>query len=173
MDVFKKMLTGNINAPVTSSAGRLFDAVSALIGKCRTSSFEGQAAMRLEYATDGYDTDERYNLKVNKERIPYIIDWQPMITEILDDMKKSVSPGIISAKFHNSLARSITEICGLVNIKNIVLSGGCFQNRYLTEKTIQLLGDSGLSPFWHNAVPTNDGGLCLGQIYAAARKRKE
>ena len=171
-EVLKKILIGNINAPVTSSAGRLFDAVSALIGLCRISSFEGQAAMKLEYAIDGYNTDKRYNLKVNKERIPYIIDWQPMIAEILDDLDKKIERKIISAKFHNSLARSITEICGLVNIKKVVLSGGCFQNRYLTEKTIQRLRDSGLIPFWHNAVPANDGGLSLGQIYAA-RKRKE
>jgi len=172
-EVLKKMLTGNINAPITSSAGRLFDAVSALIGLCRRSTFEGQPAMLLEYAADHYKTEEGYNLEINKEKSPYIIDWQPIMMQILDDIKESVSPGIIAAKFHNSLAQSITEICGLVNIKNIVLSGGCFQNRYLTEKTIQCLRNSGLIPYWHNVVPTNDGGLCLGQIYAAARKRKE
>jgi hydrogenase maturation protein HypF len=171
--ILQKMLAGNLNTPVTSSAGRLFDAVSAIIGISNYSHYEGQAAMHLEFAVDSMTTDEVYTFKINENiennsDVKFIIDWEPIILGIIEDLKKQISKNIISAKFHNTLANIILETAKKTGEVKVVLSGGCFQNKYLIEKTINLLQNNGYKPYWHQRVPTNDGGISLGQIAAAA-----
>jgi hydrogenase maturation protein HypF len=173
LKILQKMLERNINSPVTSSAGRLFDAVSAIMGISSYSHYEGQAAMQLEFAIDSAPTDEsyRFNLTDNTGKnsdVKLIIDWEPIIIKIIEDLKRQVSKNIISAKFHNTLAEVILETAKKSSEEKVVLSGGCFQNKYLIEKTIKILQKEGFKPYWHQRVPTNDGGISLGQITAAA-----
>ncbi len=173
LKILDKMLKGNLNSPVTSSAGRLFDAVSAIIGISSYAHYEGQAAMQLEFAAESARTDEKYlfnikDIKPNNSDVKFIIDWKLIVLNIIDDLKNQISKNIISAKFHNTLANVILEIAKRTGEKRIVLSGGCFQNKYLIEKTIKWLQKEGFKPYWHQRVPTNDGGISLGQIAAAA-----
>jgi hydrogenase maturation protein HypF len=163
--LLRQMLMKGIRSPRTSSAGRLFDAVAALTGSHGRIGFEGQAAMELEFAAamkiaDSYD----YGIGAG---MPYIVDWEPMIRRILDDTRRGVGRGVVSAKFHNTLAEIVVDIARRIGEPRVVLTGGCFQNRYLTERTVQRLEEAGFSPYWHQRVPPNDGGIALGQAMAA------
>ena len=95
-----------------------------------------------------------------------------MIEAILADVKHGVSVGIISAKFHNALAEGIVAVAKHVGQNRVVLSGGCFQNRYLTERAVRRLQAEGFRPYWHQRVPPNDGGIALGQVVAALRQKE-
>ncbi len=178
------MLSSGTNAPVTSSAGRLFDAVAAIIGLRQKASFEGQAAMMLEFALDGVKTDDCYVFQITRAAesgesgessimadLPASIDWAPMIHGILDDLRCKVPLRDIAAKFHNTLVEIIVTIASRVGEERIVLTGGCFQNKYLTERTVQRLRAEKFRPYWHQRIPPNDGGIALGQVVAAARGR--
>lgn len=165
--LIRQMLAKGVNAPVTSSVGRLFDAVAALLGIRQQVTFEGQAAMELESLIES-EVSEVYPFKLSSG-VPQIIDWAPMIGEILVELRRGISPGVISAKFHNTLAEIIVEVARQIVTPKIVLTGGCFQNRYLLEQAVQRLSEAGFKPYWHQRVPPNDGGIALGQIAAAAR----
>jgi hydrogenase maturation protein HypF len=136
-------------------------------------SFEGQAAMQLEFAiADVVPTDEHYILQAfmagpGEDDSHLIIDWAPVITQILIDLRRQVAIGVISAKFHNTLAETIVRVAQHIGEARVVLSGGCFQNRYLTERTVRRLEEEGYRPYWHQRIPPNDGGIALGQLYAA------
>ncbi|RPI19146.1 MAG: carbamoyltransferase HypF [Ignavibacteriae bacterium] len=169
LNVVKKMLMNDINSPYTSSAGRLFDAVASLTGISDKANFEGQAAMNLEFDIGNTKTDDVYQQMVMECNNMLTIDWTFMIEEIINDIKEKDIP-YISAKFHNTLAEIIFSIAQLSNEEKIVLSGGCFQNKYLTEKTINLLKNNGFKVYWHQRVPPNDGGISLGQLTAAAKQ---
>jgi hydrogenase maturation protein HypF len=174
LQVLKSMLNRGINVPVTSSAGRLFDAVAAIIGVRQEVKFEGQAAMELEFALDGFDTDEYYEIELVKmggdcSSQPSIIDWAPLIYSMLEDLRRKLPLSRLSAKFHNTLVEAIVLSAQFVAEERIVLTGGCFQNRYLTERTVRRLREEGFYPYWHQRVPPNDGGIALGQVVAALR----
>jgi hydrogenase maturation protein HypF len=164
--ILKKMLLQKINTPLTCSAGRLFDAVASLIGLRQHISFEGQAAMDLEFIADKNESS-RYSFEFS-ENDPCVINWQPMIMEMLEDIRLKIPAGIVSARFHNYLVEIIVEIALMSREERIVLTGGCFQNKYLTERTIQRLQQKGLRVFWHKDIPPNDGGLSVGQLMAVA-----
>jgi hydrogenase maturation protein HypF len=95
-----------------------------------------------------------------------------MLEEILNDVRHGVNAQIISARFHNALARSVVEVSACLGGHRVALSGGCFQNRCLAETTVRLLESRGFRPYWHQRVPPNDGGIALGQVMAALRERK-
>lgn len=159
------MIDKKINSPLTSSVGRIFDSVASLIGLTNTVNYEGQAAMNLEFLTINTDTDDKYECEINKGvDIHYIIDWEPMFKELLSDISNMISKNIIAVKFHNTLANVILEIVKKVNLDRILLSGGCFQNKYLLEKSIKILSNNGFNVYWHQRIPPNDGGISLGQI---------
>jgi hydrogenase maturation protein HypF len=166
LSILRTMVEKNLNTPVTSSAGRLFDAVSALIGLRQRASFEGQAAMELEFSAD-VDLRDAYPFTLT-EKIPMVIDWEPAIRGALDDIKSGGSRGAISAKFHNMLVQSIVTVARRIGEPTIVLSGGCFQNRLLIERAIERLREENFRPAWHQRIPPNDGGIALGQAAAAA-----
>lgn len=166
LGLLRQMLVKGFNAPVTSSVGRLFDGVAALVGIRQQVTFEGQAAMELESVIEP-EVSETYPFELSNGA-PQVIDWGPMIGEILVDLRKEISPGFISAKFHNTLAEIIVAVARQIVTPKIVLTGGCFQNRYLLEQAIQRLSQAGFKPYWHQRVPPNDGGIALGQIAAAA-----
>lgn len=178
--ILQTTLGKKINSPVTSSAGRLFDAVAAILGLRQQARFEGQAAMELEFALGPTETEETYPFQVleatkgGKSRSwnpqsPSVVDWAAMIHAILEDLERRLPSRLVSAKFHNTLAEMIVEIAKRAGEKRVALSGGCFQNRYLTERTIRRLQSEGFRPYWHQRIPPNDGGIALGQIIALAR----
>ena len=165
--VLQRMLSKGINSPFTSSAGRLFDAVASILGLRQQVTFEGQAAMELEFAIQP-DIDDVYPFEIT-DGLPMVVDWAPMIPEMLIDLQRGQPAGNISAKFHNTLTESIVAAARKVGEPKIVLTGGCFQNRYLVERSVGRLLDAGFKPYWHQRVPPNDGGIALGQVVAAAR----
>lgn len=172
LSALKGMLRRKLNSPETSSMGRLFDAVASLIGLRQQMRYEGQAAMELEFALDGIETDEQYPLPLVTRHLSLVLDWSPMIEAILSDVQKGVAIGKISAKFHNALAEGVVKVTKQVGEKRAVLSGGCFQNCYLTERTVRRLQAEGFQPYWHQRVPPNDGGIALGQVVAAIRDQQ-
>jgi len=172
LNAVKGMLQRKLNSPQTTSMGRLFDAVASLIGLRQQMRYEGQAAMELEFALDGIETNENYNLSLVTRHSSLVLDWAPMIEAILSDVQNSVAIGRISAKFHNALAEAVVAVAKRTGERCVVLSGGCFQNRYLTERTVRRLLAEGFQPYWHQRVPPNDGGIALGQVVAARRADK-
>ncbi|MGA7954172.1 MAG: carbamoyltransferase HypF [Gloeobacterales cyanobacterium] len=168
LKVVSKILTKHLNAPRTSSVGRLFDAVSSLVGLRHKASFEGQAAMDLEFALAGLETDEQYEFDMVELEKPFVIDWTLMVKGVLEDLGDKVPVGKISAKFHNTLVETIITVAKRVGETKVVLSGGCFQNKYLTERAVHRLRQENLEPYWHRQIPPNDGGIALGQLLAAA-----
>jgi hydrogenase maturation protein HypF len=173
----RTMLARGLNSPLTSSAGRLFDAVASLAGVRHLVRFEGQAAMELEFALEGTATAEAYELPLrsghatrNTQHAPLLLDWSPLVEAILADLKRGLPIGPISARFHNALAEAIIAVARQVGQQRVVLSGGCFQNRYLTERSVRRLQEEGFRPYWHQRVPPNDGGISLGQVVAALRQ---
>jgi hydrogenase maturation protein HypF len=176
--VLARMLARNLNTPRTSSIGRMFDAVASLTGLVQQSSFEGQAAMALEFALGQRPEPAHYTIHieaascdVNSKNAdgPLILDWRPMLHELLADIKGGVPVSHMAAAFHNALVEALVAVAQRVGETRVVLTGGCFQNRYLTEHAIDRLRHAGFEPYWHQHVPPNDGGLALGQAVWAAR----
>ncbi len=170
LSIIEKMINKNINSPLTSSCGRLFDAASSLIGIRDEISYEGQAAMELEsFCASGIK--ERYNFCICKEGKEFIIDPQEIFIDIIKDLKEGIDKKVIAAKFHNTVAGFTLNLCGKIRentgINKIALSGGVFQNRYLTEKIISLLEKDGFQVYTQRKVPPNDGGISLGQAVVA------
>ncbi len=170
LSIIEKMIDKNINSPFTSSCGRLFDAVSSLIGIKDEISYEGQAAMELEsFCASGIKG--KYNFCVYMEEEKFIIDPQEIFIDIIKDLKKGLDKKIIAAKFHNTVTEFTVDLCGKIRentgINKIALSGGVFQNKYLTEKVIFSLEDKGFEVYIQRKVPPNDGGISLGQAVVA------
>jgi hydrogenase maturation protein HypF len=159
-----QMLKKKINSPECSGAGRLFDAVASILDVRQKVKFEGQAAMELEFLAESIFSEENYEYGIKKIDGIFIIDWTMIIKKIIEDKKNKISLNIISAKFHNTLVKVIVEIAKLINEKNVALSGGCFQNKYLLENSIKELWKNGFDVYWNKEVPANDGGISLGQI---------
>jgi hydrogenase maturation protein HypF len=170
----RQMLERSVNAPLTSSAGRLFDAVSALTGIRLINAYEGQAAMELEWAA-GDDEAPPYSFichPATTPDAPVIVDWEPMIDELVAEIRTGAPASRMAARFHRTLAAIIGSTAELFGRERVALSGGCFQNRLLTESAIRELTARGFRPYWHQRVPPNDGGIALGQIVAAAKAMK-
>ena len=157
--------------PQTSSLGRLFDAVAAIAGLPLHVSFEGQAAMGLEFAADP-DCQEAYSIPLGEER-PALANWGPLVRAVLSDRAAGLPVSQIAAKFHNGLAELALAVACRNGEAQVVLSGGCFQNRRLTERVEQRLSAAGFEVFIHRRVPPGDGGIALGQIWLAAQQYKE
>lgn len=170
--VLASALRQGVQAPLTTSAGRLFDAVAALVGLRQQVNFEGQAAMELEFLTHGVDSDERYPFAFAGEAPPYLLDWAPLLQAVLEDLRCQTPAAQIAVRFHNTLAEMIVEVAQRAEVERVALSGGCFQNAYLTVRTVRRLAEAGFRPYWHQRVPPNDGGIALGQILAAAWQRE-
>jgi hydrogenase maturation protein HypF len=174
------MLRRGLNSPLTSSAGRLFDAIASIVGLRQVVRFEGQAAMELEFALEGVTTSEHYDCILSSpaqtERTeasgsapPLVLDWAPLLKGVLADLSRGTARGEIAAKFHNCLVEAVVAVARRAGRERVLLSGGCFQNRYLTETMVRRLGEAGFRPYWHQRVPPNDGGIALGQVMALWR----
>jgi hydrogenase maturation protein HypF len=164
----RTMLQKRLNAPVTTSAGRLFDAFASLLNLRQIASFEGQAAMELEFALADAKADDSYPYVVRTEGDTYVLDWEPAVRSVLAE--PAVPAALASARFHNMLVDMAIDVATRLGETNVVLTGGCFQNRYLTERMVSRLLGAGYRPHWHQRVPPNDGGIALGQVMAVRRK---
>lgn len=165
LNLLQPALNKQINCPRTSSAGRLFDAVASLLGLCQINQYEGQAATMLENSAASILSGQHYLFQLS-HGMPIVIDWKITTEGILDDIAQNTSTGVIAAKFHNTLAEIVLAISEQSGQKNIVLSGGCFQNALLVEKAVSKLKTAGFNVYCHERIPPNDGGLALGQLYA-------
>ncbi|HYW80130.1 MAG TPA: carbamoyltransferase HypF [Thermoguttaceae bacterium] len=161
------MLERSVQCPRTSSIGRLFDGVAALCGLPAVTSFEGQAAMALQFAADE-DEEESYRLPL-AEGTPALVDWEPMVRAVLADRTAGLPIGRISGRFHNALAEASVAIAQHSGCSRVVLSGGCFQNRLLAARVQSRLMQAGMNVYTHRQFPPGDGGIALGQVYIAAK----
>jgi hydrogenase maturation protein HypF len=165
-----EMITKRVNSPDTSSLGRLFDGVAAIVGLRNYVAFEGQAAMELEMTAEGV-ADGIYDFEwLKAENIQ--IQTGPIIRGVVNDLQNGVAASLISARFHGTLIRLFSELSEIIREKNglnrLVLSGGVFQNSLLLAGLISALEKKGFEVFSHRLVPTNDGGISLGQAVVAA-----
>ncbi len=161
--------------------GRLFDAVASLSGLRQVMNFEGQAAMELEFAIGSEKTEASYPFAITDAagkgpadvQPALIVDWEPLILGVLQDVKDEIPLARISIKFHNTLVETIVTVARRISEQRVVLTGGCFQNKYLLEHAALRLEAEGFRPYWHQRIPPNDGGIALGQIVAASRAAKD
>jgi len=173
--IINQLITG-FNSPLTSSCGRLFDAVSSLLSISQYNYYEGQAAIELEMVSDE-SVLESYPFMLRRESNNrfiseiIVIDTLPIIEGVIADKQKGYKPSYISAKFHNTIVNIILKICEIIrnrfNIKKVALSGGVFQNNIILCKTFKMLKEKGFAVFTNFQVPVNDGGISLGQAFIA------
>jgi len=182
LSILRKILGKNLYCPNTSSAGRIFDAVSSLLNLRQISHYEGQAAMELEFLAEKTQTKGMYSFEilpdslsplVRSEKEGWQIDLKSVIQDMLEDISREIPCSEIAAKFHNTLVEIIVSIAKKSLCEKVVLSGGCFQNRYLTELSVSKLKQEGFFVYTHQRIPPNDGGIALGQILGLSRAIKK
>ena len=161
--VIRRMLERGVNSPLTTSVGRLFDAVACMAGIARVNRFEGQAAMQLERAIGSNATRDCYPLSDRDG----VADWAPLIEAVGADVRSGTAVDLISARFHNALVGWIVNVARRTGVAQVALSGGVFQNSYLVERAVAELESSGFKVATHQRVPANDGGIALGQAVIA------
>jgi len=160
------LIARRVGCVPTSSMGRLFDAVAAMTGVCDHNRYEGEAGLRLEAEAMKHGPAEPYPLPWSELQA----DWRPMVLQINDELRSGVTAPVISARFHETLAAWVTEVALKTGAPRVALSGGCFQNAWLTQRCAERLQAAGIGVFVQQRVPPNDGGIALGQaVLAAAR----
>lgn len=164
------MLQKNLNTPLTSSAGRLFDAVAALAGVRDHVNYEGQAAIELEWLATGLPPADPYPFTITDNTI----DTRPLIIAVASDVRSHISTKQIARRFHSTMVELITQVCRhlrqATSIDTVVLSGGVFMNALLTTEVLAHLAQAGFHVYRHTQIPPNDGGLSLGQLAVAAHQ---
>jgi hydrogenase maturation protein HypF len=169
--VMQTMLRDGVNAPRTSSIGRLFDGFASLSGLRQSTSYEGQTAAEFEWAADGVTAQRPYDFPLiagAAKDSPWIVDWKPALDGMLADRRRGAPAGVLSAAFHDGLAAALVAVARQIGEHRVILTGGCFQNARLTESAVAALRAAGHEPIWHRRVPPNDGGIALGQAAWAA-----
>ena len=160
IETIKMMIDKQIQTPLSSSAGRLFDAVSALSGICYRNSFQAEAAIKLEHLSSGKEK--------GTYPMPEKLSFEPLFQGILADLSQNISPKIISAKFHNTLADILfynaLELLRENGLSKIALSGGVFQNKKLLQLLIQKFRIEKIPCFYTSRIPCNDAGIAAGQL---------
>ncbi|MBU3933244.1 MAG: hypothetical protein KKH11_01060 [Candidatus Omnitrophica bacterium] len=164
------MMAKNINSPLTSSAGRLFDAAAALLGVCVYASYEAEGPIKLEAMCDK-KVEGYYKFSVFKKGSNLVIDTDEMFSGMLKDLKKGKNKRLIATRFHNSMAEIVVgmvkKLSRSFGIKDIALSGGVFQNNFLKNKVVAGINDSGMKVFTNIQTPVNDLNISLGQYYVS------
>lgn len=174
--VLGSMLDEGVNCAPSSSMGRLFDAVSSLLGLCRKATYEGEAATALENASKGFGDDgTSYRMPVSgsADDGSLVLDWEPLLRAVLEDRDRGVPPEAISTRFHRALAEAVSDVACIAGIRDVLLTGGCFQNRLLSTLAVRRLEENGFDVHTHGEVPPGDGGISLGQAWAAVLGRVE
>jgi len=161
-----RQLERALNVVPTSSIGRLFDAVSALVGVRQTINYEAQAAIEFEVLVDEA-VEGAYAFDIGEG----VVNPAPVVHAVVEDVRAGAPPGVIAARFHNGLAQMIARVCARLReetgLNEVVLSGGVFQNVTLLGRVLPLLQEAGLTVYTHHLVPPNDGGISLGQAVVA------
>ncbi|MBM4448198.1 MAG: carbamoyltransferase HypF [Chloroflexi bacterium] len=178
IEIIKMQLKQRLNSPLTSGAGRLFDAVSALAGVRGRIDHEAQAAIELEMlAPDDVTNFEPYPFTISDMAKPAVIELKELVSAVLNDARNGIKPEAISARFHKTMASIILEACRLISyqtgLKAVALSGGVFQNRLLFSLAVAVLEKEGFRVLTHRLVPCNDGGISLGQALIANHRLNE
>jgi len=172
LDWMKAAVEHDVQSPKCRSVGRLFDGVSSILGIRQKISYEGQAAMALEFTANGMD-ERIYPFDIKPGGKPkYLINWGRTLCAIIQDAKSRVGNDMISSRFHATLAEMAVKIAEASGEKQVVLSGGCFQNALLVKNFQARLGRRGLEVYTHQRIPPNDGGISLGQVIATAEARR-
>lgn len=168
VEIIKQMVKRRVNSPLASSMGRLFDAVSSLLGISHKNTYEGQSASELEAFAE--DCEDLYHFKLEGDK-PIIINPLPMIEEILEDLRRGESREYIASRFHRTLVEIMVEVLKFLRkrtgVRSVALSGGVFQNALLLGGALRRLREENFLPLSHSKVPTNDGGIALGQVAIA------
>ncbi len=177
IDLIVRMLEKNVNSPLSSGCGRLFDGIAALLGVRARVNYEGQAAIELEMLMNGANDAGSYPFAMRKENGITVLGTRPVIEAIVADLAAAVSPAVISRRFHNGLVDAFVAVaCDLrdhTGIRQVCLSGGCFQNDYLLRRMESVLQSWNFEVFTQSQVPAGDGGLSLGQALIAAERLKQ
>jgi len=172
--VLMRMMARGVNSPLTSSCGRLFDAVAALVGIRDRVTYEAQAAIELEMAIEDSPDDAAYPLELVPDGPGWLIDTRPMFEALVDDLRRNLAAGVISRRFHNGLVEGFARLASALRertqLNRVCLSGGTFQNLYLLEHLRARLEAGGFEVFTQGEVPAGDGGLSLGQALVAAHR---
>ena len=172
-EIIRKMLDQKVNLFLTSSAGRLFDAVSVLLNFREKTNYEGQPAIELEFWADEKIRDG-YGYEITRGNALYLIHPELIIKGVVNDLIKKERKSTISAKFHNTMARIINDVCSKLRkeheLNSVCLSGGVFQNMFLLNRACALLSRSKFKVYTHHLVPPNDGGISLGQAVIANQR---
>ncbi len=172
LEIIQRMVERGINTPLTSSCGRLFDAVSALLNICQETSYEAQAAIELEMAAGDLERGGTiYPFSISLDEAVHIVHLDALLQSIVEAIHRGLSRQEVSATFHDTLAEMIAQMCQLMReeggMNTAALSGGCFQNRQLLRLTVDALQSRGFDVLLHRQVPCNDGGLSVGQALIA------
>ncbi len=188
VDLFTRMVEQGISSPITSSVGRLFDGVSAILGLCAASTYEGEAAIRLEQAAVDEPPDVApipFPLldagsrtlgaggrltQASPEEGPLVVDWVPAIHTLIREFDRGVPVAHLSARFHAGLTNAAVRVAERVGCPSVGLTGGCMQNGRLVSALRFSMAEAGFQPLLHHTVPPNDGGLALGQVVVAAAR---
>lgn len=172
LDLIKHQVMFGFNTPETSSAGRLFDAVSALLGVRQETQYDAQTAIELEMAADGVEASQSYAFDIAADGGHRIIRLRRLFEGLLGDIRSGISVPEIAARFHNTIVDIIVRVCEIIRgntgLDSVALSGGCFMNRRLLTRSIERLKQAGFRVYAHQEIPTNDGGISLGQVAVAA-----
>lgn len=164
------MLASGVNSPLASSAGRLFDAVASLLDLRQTASFEGEAAMAVEFAAGrAQECIALPPLGLAEGQSPMIIDWRDMVAGLVRAVRAGAARPAIAAAFHTALVDGLVALARRAGIGKVLLTGGCFQNVRLSEQAMDALREAGFDPHMHHRIPPNDGGLAVGQAIFVAR----
>ena len=170
-DVALAQIGSGLASPMTSSAGRLFDAVAALAGVCRRATYEGQPAMLLEQAADGAENDAYPAEVTGTAAGPWTLDTRPLIAAVVADLRAGVPAGAVATRFHRGVAAAIERVCTRLGeergLDRVCLAGGVFQNDLLLNDVVERLERSGFRVFVPREVPVGDGGISLGQVLVA------
>jgi hydrogenase maturation protein HypF len=188
LNLLNTMLARRLQSPRTSSMGRLFDGVAALCGLPPVISFEGQAAMALEFAAEATEAagdamaesdTEAYAFALRPgeasqsnqpTKSPLVVDWEPVVRRVLDDRARGIPAGRIASRFHNALANMALEVAVRIGCRQIALTGGCFQNALLANRVQKRLAAGGFDVYTHRRTPPGDGGIALGQAFLALQQ---
>jgi hydrogenase maturation protein HypF len=170
LDTIAGMLVSGLNSPLTTSMGRLFDGVSALLGICTYNTHQAQSAQLLEYAA------WRHGPEVEPLPLPIVddemlrLDWRELIRELVAAHRSGVGPDLLGAAFHHAIARAAMSVVRSIGVRRVALAGGVFCNRYLTETLLELLAQQGFDGYVHSQLPPTDGSLAVGQLWIAAHR---
>ncbi|TFG45873.1 MAG: carbamoyltransferase HypF, partial [Dehalococcoidia bacterium] len=171
IDIIKQQIDRGLNTPETSSAGRLFDAVAAIIGVRSEIQYDAQAAIELEMAAEDVETKDSYPFDIVVNGSVRVVRLRRLFEGIVDDMANGVGTAEIAARFHNTVVDIISDVCQSLRndrgLDTVALSGGCFMNRRLLRQAVERLSSDGFKVYAHREIPTNDGGISLGQVVVA------